>query len=342
MSSAIVERDVTSGSKVPDFGDALALADIKQTKLLAMLPKGTAPHSTAPQWGIESYPAVSVKGAVDEQPVTTYNTTDNVAAMLTGRVMIQQRAIRVSRFADKVMDQVGVGWRRARVKAIARGLKILARDVEATIAGDGDSYAGSAVPDDGPRTRGLLSWASASAQTDLPVDSNFRPPSAQNSTTTIANFTDSTITDVVTSMFDQTGDASMDLCLAAGSTLCTKLARLTSWSKDESGFTFVRRFNQSDVETYAQVINVIDTQYGRIAIMPSSFINLSGDPTSAASKRAGIMFPNVKEAARLRFSWPIDTEPLANDGGGPRELISTAYAVEVGNPLWLGRFEPSA
>lgn len=340
--SAIIERDVLSGSKIPDFGDALALADIKKTPMLSMLPKGTAPHNTAPQWGVESYPAVSVTGAVDEQPVSSYDTSQNVAALITGRVMIQQKAIRISRFADLTMDQVGVGYRKARAKAIARGLVMLARNVEARITGDGDSYAGTAADNDGPRTRGIGSWANASAQTDLPVDASFRPPAAQNDTTTIANFTDSTVSTVVGSMFDNTGDAAMDLMLLTGSTLALKLARLTNWTKDESGYTSIRRFNSNDVETISSVVNVIETQFGRIVIRPSSFINASGDPTSAASKRLGLMFPMVKEAIRLRFSWGIQNEDLPSDGGGPRNLLSTAYCVEAGNPLWLGKFAPSA
>jgi hypothetical protein len=340
--SAIIERDVTSGTRVPDFGDALALADVKKTPMLTMLPKGTAPHHTSPQWGVESYPAPTITGAVDEQPVTDYDTSQNVAALITGRVMIQQHAIRVSRFADKVMDQVGVGYRKAYAKALARAMIILARKVETRILSDDDSYEGSANPNDGPETRGLISWASATAQSDLPVNSDFRPPAAQNSTTTIANFTDSTIADVVESMFNSTGDAAMDLMLAHGSKLGGKLARLTSWSKDESGFTYIRRFNDSDGETYSQVVNVIQTQYGRVILRPSSFINSSGDPTSAQSRRNGLLFPLVKEAIRLRFSWGLENEDLPNDGGGRRALCSTAYCLEVGNPLWIARFIPSA
>ena len=341
--SAIIERDVTSGTKVPDFGDALALADIKKTPMLAMLPKGTAPHNTTPQWGVESYPAPTITGAVDEQPVTSYDTSQNVAALLSGRVMIQQHAIRVSRFADLTMDQVGVGYRKAYAKALARAMIILARKVEARITSDADSYAGTSADNDGPRTRGIGSWYASTAQTDLPVDASFLTPSAQNDTTTIANFTDTTVTNVVGSMFDQTGDAAMDLMLLSGSTLSLKLARLTSWSKDESGFTFVRRFNDNgDGETYKQVVNILETQFGRIVIRPSSFINASGDPTSAASKRLGLLFPMVKEAIRLRFSWGLQNEDLPNDGGGRRALCSTAYCVEAGNPLWGGKFTPSA
>ena len=338
--SEIVERDVLSGSKKPDFGDALALADRKKTLMLTMLPKGTAPSNTAPQWGVESYPAPTITGAVDEAPVTTYETSGNVAALLTGRVMIQQHAIRVSRFADKVMDQVGVGKNKAYAKALARAMVILARKVETRILSDDDSFAGDAT--NGPETRGALSWASAAAQTDLPVDSSFRPPSAQNSTTTIANWTDSTFTDAVQSMFDSTGDAEMDLMFAVGSTLNGKIGRLTSWSKDESGFTAIRYMNQSEGTVLTQKVSVLDTQFGRAIVKPSSFINTGADPTSAASKRLGFLFPMVKEALRLRFAWPLSNDELPNDGGGRRALASTAYCLEAGNPLWLARFVPSA
>lgn len=336
---AFIERDAVG--KRPDLSDALALADRKKTIMKAMLPKSVQPTNTLTQWPVDSYPAPSTTGAVDEQPVQAYQNVNNVAALIQGRVMIQQRAIRISRFADRVMDQAGVGKRKAWAKAIAKGLVILSRDIETNILSDNDSLAGDA--NTGPRTRGYGSWSNASAQTDLPVDANFRTPTAQVDTTTIANWLDTTLTTVLKSLFDNTGDAEMDLTFIVGSTLRQKLSRLTFYDKDDTGFIQVRRFNQ-DAESakITMKVSVLDTDFGRVVIRPSSFINASGDPTSAASRRLGYLFPNVDECLRLRFAWEPEVEELPSDGGGPRALISGAYVMEAGNPLWLSRFAPSA
>jgi hypothetical protein len=336
---AFVERDALG--KRQDLSDALALADRKKTIMKAMLPKSVAPTNTLTEWPVDNYPAPSIAGSIDEQPVQAFENVNNVAATISGRVMIQQRAIRISRFADKVMDQAGVGKRKAWAKAVAKGLVIVSRDIETRILSDQDSVAGSGTV--APLTRGYGSWSNTSAQSDLPVDSAFRTPTASVTTTTIANFFDETLTGVLKSQYDQTGDAEMDLTLLAGSTLRQKLSRLTAYSKDDSGFTQVRRFNQ-DAESakITMKVSVLDTDFGRVVIRPSSFINAAGDPTSAASRRLGYLFPNVDECLRLRFAWETEAEELASDGGGPRCLISAAYVMECGNPLWLARFAPSA
>lgn len=336
---AFVERDAVA--KRPDLSDALAIADRKKTIMKAMLPKTVAPTNTLTEWPVDNYPAPSIAGSIDEKPVQDFENVNNVAAKLSGRVMIQQRAIRISRFADKVMDQAGVGKRKAWAKAVAKGLVIVSRDIETRILSDQDSIAGSGTV--APCTRGFASWSNTTAQTDLPVDASFLTPSGNVTTTAIASIYDETITGVVKSLYDQTGDAEMDLTFITGSTLRQKCSRLTSYSKDDSGFTQVRHFNQdADEAKITMKVSVIDTDFGRVVIRPSSFINASGDPTSAASRRLGYLFPNVDECLRLRFAWETNAEELASDGGGPRCLISAAYVMECGNPLWLARFAPSA
>lgn len=336
---AFVERDALA--KRQDLSDALALADRKKTIMKSMLPKSVQPTNTLTEWPVDNYPAPSIAGSVDEQPVQAFENVNNVAAKIMGRVMIQQRAIRISRFADKVMDQAGVGKRKAWAAAVAKGLVIVSRDIETRILSDQDSVSGSGTVAN--CTRGYGSWSNTSAQTDLPVDAAFLTPAGNVTTTAIASIYDETVTGVLKSIYDQTGDAEMDLTLVSGSTFRQKMSRLTSYSKDDSGFTQVRHFNQdaSDAKIIMKV-SVLDTDFGRVVIRPSSFINAGGDPTTAASRRLAYLFPNVDECLRLRFAWDTGAEELASDGGGPRCLISAAYVMEAGNPLWLARFAPSA
>jgi len=189
----------------------------------------------------------------------------------------------------------------------------------------------------GARARGILSWANTSAQTDLPVPAGFRTPTGSATTVTVANFIDDTLTSILQSMFDQTGDAEMDLSWIVGSTLRKKISRLTSYSLDQATFAQVRMFQQDAEDAKITMkVSLLDTDFGRVVVRPSSFINISGDPTSAASKRAGIIMPMVDECVRMRFAWDPVVEELPKDGGGPRALAENAFVLEVGNPLWLG------
>lgn len=336
---AFVERDAVGLRR--DLSDALAVSDRKKTAYTSSLPKGVAPTNTLTEWPVDRYPAPSVEGAVDEQPVQEYENINNVDAIISGRVQIKQRAFRLSRHADRTMDQAATGRKKAFAKAAAKCLVMVKRDWETIALGDGESRAGTGTI--GAKTRGMLKWAQATAQTDLPVDANYLTPSGSITTTAIASITDETITGVLQSMYDETGDAEMELVFTVGSTLRRKLSRLTSYDKDDSGFTIVRRFNQ-DAESakVTMKVSVLDTDFGRVVIRPSSFINASGDPTSAASKRLGLLHPMVDECARMRFAWDVTVRELSDDGGGRRALCESAAVIEVGNPKWLAKFAPSA
>lgn len=336
---AFVERDAVALRR--DLSDALAVSDRKKTAYTSALPKGVAPTNTLTEWPVDRYPAPNIEGAVDEAPVQDYENINNVDAVLAGRVQIKQRSFRLSRHADRTMDQAATGRKKAFAKAAAKALVIVKRDWETIALGDGESRAGTGSI--GARTRGMLKWAQATAQTDLPVDANYLTPAASITTTTIANFLDDTITGVLQSLFDETGDDEMDLRLTCGSTLRRKLSRLTSYDKDDSGFTNVRRFNQdAESSKITMKVSVLDTDFGRVVIRPSSFINTGGDPTTAASKRLGLLHPMNDECVRMRFAWDVAITELAPDGGGRRALCESAAVIECGNPKWLAKFAPSA
>jgi hypothetical protein len=290
---------------------------------------------------VDRFPTPNIQGAVDEQPVSEYENINNVDAILSGRVQIKQRSFRLSRHADRTMDQAGVGRKKAFAKAAAKCLTMVKRDWETIALGDGESQSGTGAS--GAKTRGVLLWASNSAQTDLPVDSDYRPPSAQNDTTTIANWSDDTAVSILKSICDNTGEFDTDFVFTVGTTLRQKLSRLIAYNKDDTGYTVVRRMNQSGEDgKLTTKVSVLDTDFGRVVIKTSNFINTGGDATTAASKRIGLLHPMVEECVRMRFAWDVNVRELPDDGGGRRALCESAAVIEVGNPLWLGRTIPSA
>jgi hypothetical protein len=325
-----------------DLSDVIHIADKKKTVFLSQVPKGPTITNLLQEWPVDNYPTPNTTGAVDEKDVQDWENLNAVAAVLQGRLQILERKPRVSRLMETSTNQAGVGQRKAFAKAMAKGLVMLARDTETTLLSDNESALGTGTT--GSQTRGLGKWISSSAQTDLPVSSDFRTPSGSISTTAIAAITDDTVTAVLQSMFDQTGDSDMKLVGICGSTIKRAFSGLTYFDKNaDSSFLPLRRYNSDAADkTMTVAVDLLDTDFGNVALRLSSFINASGAPTSAASKRLCYVVPMEEEMIRVRYADGPRSDILPNMGGGPRALIQSTFNLEVGNPLAFAKFVPSA
>ena len=85
---------------------------------------------------------------------------------------------------------------------------------------------------------------------------------------------------------------------------------------------------------------MLETDFGTLTLQLSSFINASGDPKSAASKRLGIILP--MEAVKLRVARAPRFKPLPDLGGGPRGLVDSIAGLAIQSPRHIGKFVPSA
>jgi hypothetical protein len=300
--------------------------------------KGTKPTNTLVEWPVDNYPAPSTEGAVDEKDVTEFENLGAPSDVIQGRIQIWERKPKVSRLAELVSNQAGVGPRKAFIKSVAKGLVMVARDIETTALSDNDSRLGTSSL--GGRMRGLGKWISSSAQTDLPVPAAFRPSSDQIYTGAIASLLDDSITAVMQATYDNTGDADMQLMGFCGSVAKRRVSKLTQFSKDESGFTAIRRFNEKNSTTVTQKVDILDTDFGQVILRLSSFINASGDPTTAASKRLA-HFVNM-ETVSMRFAENPNSMELPNMGGGRRALVQAIGTLEVGNPLFNAGLQPAS
>lgn len=335
----LIEREAVA--KRQDLSNAIHVADMKKTPFISSVKKGTNPTNTLVEWPVDSYPAPSSEGAVDEQDVQNFENLGAPDAVLQGRLQIWERKPKVSRLAQLATNQAGIGPKKAFAKSVAKGLVMIKRDMEFTSLGDNESRVGTAQQ--GLRMRGLGKWIQNGAQTDLPVAAAYRTPAGSISTTNVADITDDTITAVVQSMYDETGDDDMQLTGWCGSRIKRALSRLTMYGKTEANLTLARRYNQpADSGKITMKVDVLDTDYGRIFLRLASFINTANDATSAASKRLCYLTPMNDEALRMRFADSPHSRELPDMGGGPRALIQAIGTLEVGNPLWFGKLAPAA
>jgi hypothetical protein len=332
----LIERDAIA--KRQDLSDVIHVADMKKTPFFNAVKKGTKPTNTLVEWPVDAYPTPTTAGAVDEADVQSFEDMSSPAAVLQGRIQIWERKPKVSRLAVIASNQAGVGVRQAYAKSLAKALIAIVRDIELTALGDNDSFLGTASK--GFQTRGVGKWISSSAQTDLPVPEAYRPKAAAIYTGAIADLADDSLIAVLQAIYDETGDADMQLMGFAGSVAKSRVSKLTAYAKTEANYTAIRRYNSPNADTINQKVDVLDTDFGQVVLRLSSFINTGGDHTTTASKRRA-HFLNM-DTISMRFAEAPNATELANGGGGRRALVQAIGCLEVGNPLHLGGLQPAS
>ena len=146
---------------------------------------------------------------------------------------------------------------------------------------------------------------------------------------------------VFKSSYDQHGNGDAELMIWAGSTFKQGLGRITFYSRNDSNFTQVRRFNQEAGDpVILGKVDVLETDFGTGIVRLSQFINTGGDNTSAASKRLAYLCP--MDYVEARFSQNPISIPLAKTGRNEKFLVTATAALAVTNPLPFGKWAPSA
>lgn len=336
--ASLVERDQVA--KIQDLADQFDNAKSFAFPFMSRVPKGSAPKQAYLVYPVEKYDAASTDGVVDEAEPESFDDPSAGDAELYARIQIWEKAAIIGGLATTTTQQAGITPRNVVAKKVAKKLIELKRNCEVTMLSDNESQAetSAALPN---KTRGLVRWAQATAQSHYPVDSNYLTPTASITTTAIASIDDSTVTDVMKSQFDNVGNEAEENVLFTGSTLKQAFDRLTFSVRDVTNRTAVRRYNQ----TVSNTVNlgstkVIETGFGDLEIALSQHINASGDPTSAASKRLGVGGPI--DNMELRWSDAPNMIPLAKTSRSTKFLVTATGALAVKNPLKLIKFAPSA
>jgi hypothetical protein len=336
QNTPLFERDQVG--KREDLADYISLVDAKDTPIVSMIPKGKKPGNTLLEWQADSMPDAVTTGSVDGVDVTGYENLNYKRAKIQNYIQVFQRAIRVSPLAVDV--SVVAGLRDELAGMVAKGIKLLKRDMEATVASDN-----GAVLDNGTvayKTRGLGEWIVAAADKDtvLPPPDDFCPPSASISTTTIANFAESDVQGVLTSIYGQTGSFKEYDCVV-GTTLkrafsnllfTTGITTTSTVGVTGSGATAIRTFNRdANSDAYIASVDIFEGDFGRLKLHPSLFM------------------PNVRrgyvldmDLLELRYTNMPEVRELPDAGGGPARLIKAVAGLVVKNPLGLGKFAPAS
>ena len=335
--ASLVERDAVA--KVQDLADEFDNAKAFKFPFMSRVRKGKAPMNAKMTYAVEKYDDPKITGAVDEADPEDFENPSDGDAELDVRVHVWERAVRIGGLATTVTHQSGITPRNVVAKKVAKKLLELKRDAEVTSLSDNESQIDNGVV--GNETRGLVKWASATAQSHYPVPTAFLTPSASIDTTAVADYVDSTITAVAQSQYDETGDETEENVLFAGSTWKRGLDRITFYAKTESNRTIVRQFNQSSPNRVSLgKVDMLETSFSDIEVQLLQHVNASGDPTSAASKRLAVGGP--LENMEIRWADAPNMIPLAKTGRPTKFLVTATGALVVHNPKKLIKFVPSA
>lgn len=334
----LLEKDQIG--KREDLADLIAVVDAKSTPLISMIRKGKKPANTLTQWQADSNPAESFSGVVDGLDVDTSTDLENMASgrkLLKNYVQKFRRVPAVSDLAEEV-DVAGIGAKGEMAAAVAKGLRMIKRDIESAFGADVDlqADAGGSTP---YLTRGLGKWIQNGAQGTLPVDSAFRTPAASINSTAIASLTETEVQDLLESIYQQTGEAGKTFVLYCGSKLKRRFTQFTEFQAGVSSEVGVlRTYNKGDGRKIVQTVDFFQGDFGALELHPSTF--LAKDQAEAVQLRRGyVINPDLVEIRYMRMP---RVRQLEDRGGGPRALIDAIACLVVHNPLGLGKFAATA
>lgn len=324
---ALFERSQVG--KREDLADYISLVDAKDTPIVSMVPKGSKPGNTLLQWQADNMPSPVSTGSVDGVDVSSYENLNSGRALINNYIQVFQRAIRVSPLAVDV--SIVAGLRDELAGMIAKGIKLLKRDMELTVGSDNDMQADNGtVP---YLTRGLGSWIQNGAQALNPVPSAFRTPSASINTTATGSFAETDAQGVLTSIYGQTGQFKT-YDTVVGTSLKRAFSNLlyTTTASGTNQYQSIRTLSRdASSDVYSASVDVFNGDFGSLRLHPSTFL-----PNAF---RGYVLDMDLLE---LRYTNMPEVTELPDAGGGPARLIKAVAGLVVKNPLGLGKFSAAS
>jgi hypothetical protein len=316
-----------------DLADVISVIDQKNTPVTSRIKAGSdLTNGSVFSWQADSYNDPSFDGVLTNADVTTFDDPAKNRVLLSGRAQKFRRSIKVDDFAQNVDNIAGVGKKKEMARGVSRALIELKRDMESAFCSSNDSQEQSGT--NPYKTRGLGSWISNSAQTDLPVPASFRTPSASINTTATSSLTESDVAAVLQSVYEQTGTIdTMDL--VTGPNLKKRFSEFTRYSSGSNTALSTRQYTASLNDR--TVISTVDTyigDFGTINLVPTLF-NAKDAAAAVQSARGYLLNMDMLES---RYGRRPRFQELEDQGGGPRGLVDAIAALVCWNPKGLGEF----
>ena len=319
-----------------DLANMLINVEAEDFPLFSIIPKGAPVKATFHEWGHDAYAPVKMGGVPDGKDVETFDDKSQRRRRIKGRIQKFRDSYGVGDIAENVSEVAGVPSEVSKSKMDS--LYELKRNIEVQLGSDDDSNEDDGV--DGSVTRGLGSWISASAQSDLPVPSDYRSRAAQIDTTAMASVSESTINGVLDQLYTNRKKRSRYLGVV-GTALKSAISDLTKYDDGVSAsVAAIRTFNQDGAsKKIVATIDFYEGDTGQLELSLSSWLgytNASGSPVQAHGDKRGYVL-DIDKVEICPNRHPRH-KPLEDKGGGPRGYWDALYLLKVLSPLCHGKF----
>ena len=342
-----------------ELADLISLVDAKDTPLTSMAKKGSKPNNTYFRWQVDRLPSPKVSPVVDGTDVdpsvegNVENYVQDGAVQyrkeLGAYIQIFRRAVRVSALTEDINEVAGVNSELA--NNVAKAIKLLKRDQEVTFGGSQGAQADNGTV--GYQTRGLHKWLAKRTATvgsgadnqdgTETIPSEFRTPDTSHATGSVSALTETSIQNVLTSMYKETGTF-RDLDALVGPALkraFTNLVFSTPSSGSAETRTAVRTLNRDATSSsYISSVDVFVGDFGKLRLHPSHWLKWN-DSTKTADDNVGYVIPF--DMVEVRYGGNVaGVRSLTNNGGGEARLVEAVAGLVVHNPLAFGVFNLTA
>lgn len=330
--SALGNPNFQAGNR-EDLTDIIQLIAPEEFPVLNLAAKVKA-TATYYEWQMDDLAVVDTSGIMEGQDFASFN-NEAAPRVRTGN-FIQRfgRPYAVS-VEQSLVNIAGVGneFDRSKMKAT----KELMRSIEAAICSDNDMASGGVTA---AKLRGLGSFISSTAQTNNPIPTAYLTPSGSIVSGAHTTFTEATFKGVIQSLYSQTGETGLGYDYICGPANRSQVSTFTKNSTYTSADTR-RQSVDAAGKTLYDGVDLYDSDYGMVRIIPSLFLGLSSgqNPKNVASQneqnwRGYFIRPDLIELAYLR---DIGAQELPDLGGGRRGFVDALLTLVVKSPLGLGK-----
>lgn len=335
--AGIVERE--QSLKRESLADLLVVIDKKSTPFLSQVKKGSAPKNSLLEWGVDKHKTNIVAGATytagvsDAIPQDGVDTTssdfENYDDRAKCQVYVQyaRRFPKVSRLANMTSDIAGVGFKKEMANSIAKSLVAHKRDIESTLCSSQETnQETSSAP---YQTRGLGKWITSSAQSTLPVPTDFLTPSDSIASSATASAKEEDLRGILQSIYEQTGESDKSFFGLCGTGVKKTISEFTLFTPRTNNIVMSNR--DTDEGRLATSIDIIDTDFGVITLNLSSFLeqdSRDGNGDYDASVGQNTLFILNMSQLEVAFAEETNVRELPDLGGGARSLVESVFAMK--------------
>lgn len=306
-----------------DLSDVVSVLEPEDTPIYSTANKQTA-SNTIVEWGVDELkdPSSGATGIAEGADVTSFSDQHAGKAKLSNYVQKFRDDWMVST-EQQASNAAGGSNATAVASAKAKCVRNVKRFVEYAFCSDNDR-----ALEDGAGTvnvtRGLGDWIDSGGPSDVPA--RYRTPAA-NLSTEGAAIDESELNEILRSRYAQVGDNGM-LNLFVGSTL---RKQISNYMRVSGSGTTEARYNVNEDATEKTIrlnVEFFVSDFGTVAI-----VNMN--PKCVPAQDRGYLLPSGSYKCRSLVG--MSSEDLPNQGGGQRGFCECIEALEVSNPLGLGK-----